>query len=184
MSVPWLIFLSFSGAEWAAYRGLLRQGIEAYYPYFFETARHGRWQQPVGKPQFPGYLFARHPLAGLRTVVERTAGIRNVLTSGGNVVCLTDQQFEEIKQRCDKTCQEGMPKPDEIRILQIGDAIEVPYGPFVGAPAIIRTIDNSGRIEAQLGPFTITCSLSELAPANVPSVRVGPKLWPRAAAHD
>jgi transcription antitermination factor NusG len=171
--LPWLIFLSFAGGEWQAYRSLLRLGFEAYYPYTLDDARRGRWAQPVGRPQFPGYLFGRAPLSGIEDLLIQLVGARGVLRNNGSIIALSQEQFGEIRTRCDKMYEEGKPKPDAIAILRVGDLIEIPQGPFLGAPAIIRTIDSSGRIEAQLGPFTVTCHKSDLASvsAHTQSVR-------------
>lgn len=184
MNTPWLIFLSFAGAEWQAYRSLLRQGIEAYYPYFLDDARRGRWAQPVGKPQFPGYLFGHLSPSGIEDVIRVSPGVRAVLRNEHRIVELTGDQFSTINRRCEIAYRQGLPKADPIRILHVGELIAIPSGPLKNAPAIIKSLDKSGRIEVDCGQFRVSFHRSELAAADAESVRGRYETWPRAAARD
>lgn len=180
--MSWTVVLSLAKAEWQVYRALLWQSVDAYYPFVLDDARYGRWLQPVLKPQFPGYLFAKIARRSDIETIRKSIGVRDLLRSGQELVMLSEAQFREIKTRCDEIHAAGLPKRAEGLTLDVGEIVQVPFGPFVGAPAIVRTLDKAGRIEAQLGPFVVTFNVSDLALPNMTPVRGRPWLWSKASA--
>lgn len=171
----WTIVLSKSRAEWQVYRGLLWQGLHAYYPFTIDDARHGHWIQPVPKPLFPGYLFARSTGAVDLATIRKTIGVRDMLKSSGETVLLTEAQFRPMKARCEELIKAGEPSPDEPVIIDIGDLVTVPSGrPLEGLPAIVTGIDNHGNIEVSLGSFRTSFPRAELVASFAASERSRP----------
>jgi transcription antitermination factor NusG len=156
----WIVPLSFASAEWQAYRFLLSQGIEAYLPYVMASARRNRWDQGIVRPQFPGYLFAC--LSGKQNfeTIRKTIGVRELLRSGPDVVLISQKQMDDIRAHCEERARESMPRRVKLDEWKVGDVRPVPYGPYVGTPVQIETIDKSGEISASMGSLRITFRIS------------------------
>lgn len=155
MSLIWSIPLTFAAAEWQAYRGLLRQGITSYYPHTLDDARRGRWAQPVGRPQFPGYLFAAVDAGESFEPIRKSVGIRDLLRQGQEVVLISDREMNSIKTICDERYNDSVPKRIDSAKWKPGDLISIPSGPFMGVPAIIKTIDKSRNVCATIGNLDV-----------------------------
>lgn len=180
MSLIWSIAVTFAGAEWQAYRGLLRQGITSYYPMTWDDARRGRWAQAVGRPQFPGYLFAAVDAGESFEPIRKSVGVRDLLRQGQDVVLISNTQIETIKARCDERYNASIPKRIDSAKWKPGDLISIPHGPFMGVPAIIKTIDKSRNVCATIGNLDVVFRIA----AAHKSVREFAAHGGRAAAHD
>lgn len=166
-AIRWFIVLTFAGAEWQAYNGLLKRGIDAYYPMTLGDARRGRWQQPVGRPQFPGYLFA----TGAAGAIRDTIGVRDLLRQGQDVVIIPNRELTVIRSACERLRFKSLPRLAETLDWKVGDIVSVPNGPLQGLPVVITTIDKSGLVRADIGQVSISFHLSDVTSADNESVR-------------
>lgn len=165
---------TFSQAEWTAHTGLLRRGVDSYFPYTLGDRRHGRWTQASIRPQFPGYVFVTLEVGGSIEPILRTVGVRDVLRSGINVVAFPYAQLERIKAQCGERHRETIPKRVDMMAWKIGDFVPVPHGPLEGRPVEINSIeiDKSGgrRVCASLGVLSVTFYIEAQVQQTVPSM--------------
>lgn len=158
----WYIVLTMSGAEWQAYKGILKRGIDAYYPFMYADVRRGRWQQGAVKPQFPGYLFAARSAQESIEPVRQTIGVRDILRNGSNLVYLSSEQMQSCKRRCEEDRVTSLPHRMERIPIVLGDWIAIPSGAFIGVPAQVVGIDKSGNVRASIGSLDVTFHVSAI----------------------
>src|SRR5262245_2208442 len=154
-AMKWFVARTYAGAEWTAHRGLLRRGVECFYPHMFADARRGRWLQAAIKPQFPTYLFACIKPGESTQAILTTVGIRNILRNGVEFVTLPPRQVEEIRRQCADRYRESVPRLTDVHRWRIGDVVPVPYGSLAGLPVQITATDR-GRVVASLGNLDVT----------------------------
>lgn len=170
LTIRWHVVETFSGAEWTAHTGLLRRGIESYFPYILADRRHGRWTQASIRAQFPSYLFASTEVGSSIEPVLRTVGVRDVLRNGVNVIELPQSQIDKIREQCGKRYRETVPTLVDVKRWKPGDVVPMPYGPLVGAPVEIKSIDKSGRVCASVGSLNVTFHIEVAVQQTVPSM--------------
>lgn len=159
----WICLLCWSSAEWHVFNTVRRAGHRAFYPYMIHTARHGRWDQPIPKPQYPGYIFAGWEHGTSMEPLRRTIGVRDILRTGPDVVIISGRDMASFANRWRETYRESFPHRVVYDRVSVGDWIKVPDGfPFAGIPARIDTIDNHGQITASLGTLKVKFPTSAL----------------------
>lgn len=158
----WFVVQTYSGAEWQTHRGLMRRGIESYYPHFWADARRGRFSQATLKPQFPTYMFAGLELGESTNAILSTTGVRDLLRQGVEIVTLADRTFESIREHCEENNKSTAPRIADVRRWRPGDVVPMPYGPLVGVPVQISHVDKSGRIGASIGALRVSFQVSAL----------------------
>jgi transcription antitermination factor NusG len=112
--------------------------------------------QATLKPQFPTYIFAGLEPGKSTQEILTTVGVRDILRNGLEIVIVAERQFEDIRRRCDERHHSSSPKLADVKLWRPGDVVPMPYGPFIGLPVQIRTIDKSGRIGASIGSLSVT----------------------------
>lgn len=163
---------TFAKAEWTAHTGLLRRGIDSYFPYTLGDRRHGRWTQASIRPQFPGYLFVTLDVGGSIEPVLRTVGVRDVMRNGVNVIAFPHSLLEDIQMQCGARYRETVPKRADMAAWKVGDVVPVPHGPLAGRPVRINSIDidksGRGRVCASIGSLNVTFHIEAEVQAAVP----------------
>ena len=110
---------------------LSAKGIEAFLPL---TERWSRWKDRrklVAFPLFPGYCFARFPLAE-RVAVLSAQGVVQVLGTQGGPVPVPDPEIEAVRRLVTSTLPYD-PHP----YLQEGMRVEVLRGPLAGVQGVL-----------------------------------------------
>lgn len=160
---PWVVVLTFAQAEWQAYRNLLRHGVKSFLPYTLGTARRGRWDQGVVRPQYPGYLFAKlGPEANTETI-RKVVGVRDLLKAGHRLVYMTEAEIKACRVQWLEDYRQHLPQLARRVVLWPGKWVKVPTGPLEGAPCQIQNIDKSGRISASIGRLQVTFHLTDVS---------------------
>lgn len=152
----WVVVLTHAQAEWQAYTGLLRAGVDAFLPYTLGSARRGRWSHGVVRPTYPGYLFAQ---LGNTEKIRKAVGVRDLLRAG-DLVIVSDEEVESCRRQWREDYREAHPQVRRRLVLNEGDWVEVPDGPFRGMPACVERVDKSGWVNAYLGKLQVSFHLS------------------------
>lgn len=164
---PWVVVLTFAQAEWQSYRNLTRRGVRSFLPYTLGTARRGRWDQGVVRPQYPGYVFAQLGPEANTEVIRKVVGVRDLLKVGPRLVYLQTAEIESCRRQWLEDYRASLPAlPRRVEIWP-GKWLKVPSGPFEGAPCKVETIDKSGRIVAWLGKLQVAFHLTDVSPRAV-----------------
>jgi transcriptional antiterminator RfaH len=132
-----------SVAEWYAVRtkphqegvaesSLLRGGIEVLCPRIQEQRVIRRKMQRVVSPLFPGYLFAKCPLAKLR-VLQYARGVGSLVSFGTSPAVVSNEIIDEISRRI----QGGMVVLHTSRFAH-GDVVRIQEGPLCGLEAVFE----------------------------------------------
>lgn len=159
----WVCLLCWSTAEWQVFVTIQRAGYDARYPHLTDTARRGRWQQPVVKPQYPGYVFARWEPGQSLEPIRQTIGVRDVLRVGADVVIIPDAVMSDFERKWRAVHDEAFPHRHHVERPEVGTWVAVPATyPFAGVPACIEAIDKNGQITASLGTLTVRFPVSAL----------------------
>ena len=120
--------------------------IEVFLPrirYRHSTRRGPAW---VTEALFPGYLFARFPLASLLRRVQSLRGVRGVVHFGDRWPSIPDSLITELRSMVGDVEIKTV-SPD----LNAGDAVEVAAGVFQGFQALVtRVIPRRQRVSILL----------------------------------
>ncbi|MCP9452167.1 MAG: hypothetical protein NNA23_05735 [Nitrospira sp.] len=128
----WYVVRTKPHQEAIAEASLLRGGIEAICPRIQERRMiKRRWQHVIG-PLFPGYLFARSTLAGLR-MITYARGVRHVVSFGAGPVVIGQDVMDEIFKRMEG----GIVIPSRPSFAR-GDLVRVTEGPLQGLQAVFE----------------------------------------------
>ncbi|MGC2108156.1 MAG: UpxY family transcription antiterminator [Candidatus Korobacteraceae bacterium] len=102
-----------------------------------------RWSDRIKRsqaPLFPGYVFV-HVADNERVPVLQTAGVVNIVSSGGRAARLNAEEVERLRA-CSLRASEVEPHP----YLRIGQRVRVKHGPFVGWEGTLVEKQNSRRL--------------------------------------
>jgi transcription antitermination factor NusG len=110
---------------------LSAKGIEAFLPLMERWSRWKDRRKLVAFPLFPGYCFARFPLAE-RVAVLSAQGVVQVLGTQGGPVPVPDPEIEAVRRLVTSTLPYD-PHP----YLQEGMRVEVVRGPLAGVQGVL-----------------------------------------------
>ncbi|MCP9455350.1 MAG: hypothetical protein NNA18_04475 [Nitrospira sp.] len=128
----WYVVRTKPHQETIAEASLLRGGIEAICPRIQERrVIRKRLQQVIG-PLFPGYLFAKSTLAGLR-LIKYARGVRHLVSFGAGPVVVSQEVMDEIFRRMEG----GVVTPLRPSFAR-GDLVRVTEGPLQGLEAVFE----------------------------------------------
>ncbi len=128
----WYVVRTKPHQETIAEASLLRGGIEAICPRIQERRVIRRRLQRVIGPLFPGYLFARSTLTGLR-MIKYARGVRHVVSFGAGPVVVGQDVMNEIFRRMEG----GVVIPSQ-PLFARGDLVRVTEGPLQGLEAVFE----------------------------------------------
>jgi transcriptional antiterminator RfaH len=140
--MTWYVVRTKPRQETRARLNLENQDINAFLPEItLQKIRRGK-RTDVTEPLFPGYIFAElDDYAGKFHKVRSTFGVAKLLTFGENPATIPDALIEEMRHVSATTQQ----KAQESAMPQVGEKVEITYGPFKGFMAEIVQLDGESR---------------------------------------
>ena len=123
---------------------LVRRGVETFLPLVERRRRWADRWKTVSFPLFPGYCFARFPLADRLTVLT-AMGVIEILGNHAGPVPVTEGEVEAIRTLVTSTLPFD-PHP----YLTDGMQVEVVRGPLEGVRGILVRKDRRARIVVSL----------------------------------
>lgn len=129
------------------------------------SARHGRWRKGRLEPLFPGYLFVGLAEGQDGAKAESTPGFKDFLRHPDRrFIQILDKPMADLRVQAEEALRrsfgERVPQKED---WKEGDWCPVPYGPLMGKPVQIETIDKSGFVKAYLGTVPVTFHLSAIS---------------------
>jgi transcriptional antiterminator RfaH len=128
----WYVVRTKPHQEDVAESSLGRGGIEVLCPRIQERRLIRRRVQQVVSPLFPGYLFAKCALSGLR-LIRYARGVRNVVAFGSGPAVMSSEVMEEILKRL----QGGVVIPPT-QTFAHGNVVRIQDGPLRGLEAVFE----------------------------------------------
>ncbi|MBR9907028.1 MAG: transcription/translation regulatory transformer protein RfaH [Gammaproteobacteria bacterium] len=140
--MTWYVVRTKPRQETRARLNLENQDINAFLPEItLQKIRRGK-RTDVTEPLFPGYIFAElDDYAGKFHKVRSTFGVAKMLTFGETPATIPDALIEEMRHVSATTQQ----KAQESAMPQVGEKVEITYGPFKGFMAEIVQLDGESR---------------------------------------
>lgn len=122
--------------------GILKgKGIDSLLPLYWARQRWSDRTKDVNLPLFPGYVFCNFDPAQ-RVPVVNTPGVFDIVRIG-RVPAPVDPQEVAALQLLMRSGIASQPWPR----LEIGDAVEVEYGPLMGCTGVLVEIKNRMRLQ-------------------------------------
>lgn len=140
--MTWYVVRTKPRQETRARQNLENQEIEAFLPEItLQKIRRGK-RTDVTEPLFPGYIFANlDDYAGKFHKVRSTFGVAKMLTFGETPATIPDALIAEMHHINADTQQ----KAQQSAMPQVGEKVEITYGPFKGFMAEIVQLDGESR---------------------------------------
>ena len=140
--MTWYVVRTKPRQETRARQNLENQEIEAFLPEItLQKIRRGK-RTAVTEPLFPGYIFANlDDYASKFHKVRSTFGVAKMLTFGETPATIPDALIQEMHQINADTQQ----KAQQSAMPQVGEKVEITYGPFKGFMAEIVQLDGESR---------------------------------------
>lgn len=140
--MTWYVVRTKPRQETRARQNLENQEIEAFLPEItLQKIRRGK-RTDVTEPLFPGYIFANlDDYAGKFHKVRNTFGVAKMLTFGETPATIPYALIQEMHQINADTQQ----KAQQSAMPQVGEKVEITYGPFKGFMAEIVQLDGESR---------------------------------------
>jgi len=135
----WLAVYTKPRHEKIADEKLQEKGIESYLPLVKRTRQWKDRKTKVWMPLFKSYLFVHIPLKETLHVVQ-TYGVHHIVRFSGTYGIMQDDQIEAIRQ-----ILEGGFVPESDDYFEVGEEVEISYGPLQGIRGIISTKRNESR---------------------------------------
>lgn len=134
-----------------------RDGFETFLPLVERERQWADRKKTVAFPMFPGYTFARFPLAAYRDVL-RTPGIVHVVSSRGRPVPVRPEELESVR-RFARGIEATGRVPDPVDYLEPGTPIVVEEGPFQGMRGVLLEGRGPARVAVRLGAIRAAVSV-------------------------
>ena len=133
--------------EDAAWRQVMNEGFEAYYPRLRVNPVNPRSRKV--KPYFPGYLFVRANLEEVgQSVFQWMPHTLGLVSFGGEPALVPDHLIDAVRQRVDQINAAGGEVFDG---LKQGEAVYIQDGPFSGYQALFDVrLPGSTRVRVLL----------------------------------
>lgn len=140
--MTWYVVRTKPRQETRAKLNLENQDITTFLPEItLQKIRRGK-RTAVTEPLFPGYVFANlDDYAGKFHKVRSTFGVAKLLTFGETPATVPDALIQEMHQVNAETQQ----KAQQSAMPQVGEKVEITYGPFKGFIAEILQLDGESR---------------------------------------
>ena len=123
---------------------LAEKGYEVFLPTHPQRHAKGSKRRAADVPLFPGYVFCRQKEQSHGLLVT-TPGVFRIISVGGTVVYLADDEINSIKMICRSGRDCGThPHPHS------GDVVKVISGPLCGITGIVVRTNNRHRIVVSL----------------------------------
>jgi transcription antitermination factor NusG len=130
--------------ERAVYDGLVQKGLDTFLPLYTATRRWSDRVKRLEAPLFPGYVFCRFD-SQARTPVLRTPGVRSIVSFGGELIAVPDDEIERV-QRILESGTGVEPWP----FLKTGQHVRVERGPLAGLEGILAEVRDTWRVVVNL----------------------------------
>ncbi len=129
----WLAVYTKPRHEKVADQNLQEKGIESYLPLVKRTRLWKDRKKKVWMPLFKSYLFVRIPLNETLYVLQ-TYGVHHIVRFNDSYGIVPEHQIEAIRQ-----ILEGGFVPENDDYYEVGEEVEISYGPLQGIRGIIST---------------------------------------------
>ncbi len=121
-------------------RNLKGKGYEEFLPLYHRTSRWSDRTKEIELPLFPGYVFCRfnpHDRLPILTV----PGVNAIVGVGKNLLPVEESELDAVRSvlKSDAYCE---PWP----YVEVGEHVEVEYGPLAGTQGIVTLVKNSVRL--------------------------------------
>jgi len=139
-TAAWYVLRTRSRHEHVVHDRLVERGVQAFLPLYERWSRWKDRRQKVAFPLFPGYCFARFPLAHRLRVVT-VGGVAQIVGIAGAAEAVPDAEVEAIRRLTATTLQYD-PHP----FLTEGMDVEVVRGPLAGVRGKLLRKDRVTRL--------------------------------------
>lgn len=129
----WLAVYTKPRQEKVADKNLQEKGIESFLPLVKRTRQWKDRKKKIWMPLFRSYLFVRIPLKNTLHVLQ-TYGVHHIVRFNNAYGIVPDHQIEAIRQ-----ILEGGFVPENDDYFEVGEEVEIIYGPLQGIRGIITT---------------------------------------------
>ena len=121
-------------------RNLRGKGYEEFLPLYKRTNRWSDRLKEIELPLFPGYVFCRFDPHD-RLPVLTVPGVNAIVGIGKTLMPIEQTELDAVQAvlKSDAFCE---PWP----YLQVGQHVEVEYGPLAGTKGIVATVKNTYRL--------------------------------------
>jgi transcription antitermination factor NusG len=121
-------------------RNLRGKGYEEFLPLYSRTSRWSDRVKEIELPLFPGYVFCRFN-PNDRLPILTIPGVNAVVGIGKNLMPVEESELDAVRTvlKSDAYCE---PWP----YLQVGQQVQVEYGPLAGTQGIVTMVKNSYRL--------------------------------------
>jgi len=121
-------------------RNLRGKGYEEFLPLYSRTNRWSDRKKEIELPLFPGYVFCRfNPLD--RLPILTIPGVNAVVGVGKNLLPVEESELNAVRAVL-KSGTGFEPWP----YLEVGQRVEVEYGPLAGTHGVVAMVKNSYRL--------------------------------------
>jgi transcription antitermination factor NusG len=155
-------------AEKQVDRLLFRRGLQSYLPLVEREQQWADRKKRVEFPLFPGYLFARFPMARFLEVVE-TAGLVGVVGGRARPTPVREEELEAVRRFVMGIETTGL-IPEPVDWLEPGVPVQVMGGPFQGMRGTLLETRGRGRVAVRLTAIRMALSV-ELDRASLKGLR-------------
>jgi transcription antitermination factor NusG len=150
-------------AEKQTERFLRLRGVESYLPLLEQLRQWTDRKKRVGFPLFPGYVFARFPLAMIHEVLK-TPGVVTIIRNDGHPAPVRSEELDSI--RILVACVNGgNSRPEPVEFLEAGREVIVAHGPFCGIRGVL--VEDRGRARVVIRLSALRRALSVELPREI-----------------
>src|SRR6266542_3519675 len=142
--LPWFAIVVKTQHEHVVHDGLCQKGLESFLPLYCATRRWSDRVKRLQAPLFPGYVFCRFDHRD-RVSVLRTPGVRSIVSFGGTVTPIGNQEIERIQA----LVASGSPL-EPWPFLKQGQRVRIDDGPLSGLEGILAEAGKGRRVVVSL----------------------------------
>jgi transcription antitermination factor NusG len=118
---------------------LTRAGVEVFAPVYTEARKWSDRTRYISRPLFPGYLFARLPVAELH-IARRVSGVVQVIGAGSEPIPLSDCEIDNLRLAIESHATVA-PCP-----YVTGETVRVESGPLAGVEGVISRTQGAATL--------------------------------------
>lgn len=134
----WFVVMTKPRMEKNALENLVRQGFQAYLPYWATVKKRNGTLKPAALPMFPRYLFVRQSYSGQSTnPIRSTYGVSQLVRFGYEPARASEELIDSIRLLEKKHEQAS----SAVTPFKAGDLVRVVEGAFQGISAEVLSCD-------------------------------------------